>query len=242
MKWICTFTFFFMFLVFPETLHANVISTLDILHIEDDDEYILEWGAQSSGQEINASERMVSILFEDGYMKEVFSKDQRKSEKLVLQKQTKAQESSKYEVVTLNFSREKDKFTVGADAVSLYVLDTPRSDMVSFKNPKNDVEKKAKKILDAVTFQQQSHIYRIINEKRPDSPYLFALNDISEWHQFLQNSQNDYSAEEWNSITINLYHRLLDAQQHDHKLGMPFLSWDPSTRSILCYVHYSRYK
>ncbi|WP_158735105.1 hypothetical protein [Alteribacillus sp. YIM 98480] len=231
----------------PDNFFSDSTSTVEILHISDDDEYLLEWTGSSETYNEVSFQQGFTLLFEDGYLKDTSSAWSEHQNDLNITKQTKAEESSRYHLLTFHYAEEDSEFSFVWSEDKLYVLDTPMTDMHSFKDPRSKEDEKAKNILDAVIEQQQDHIERIIREEAnlPHDTLLFPLEDLNKWKMITDPASNNHlPLEQLEEMWGGIYKKLLEGNRKyrsENKRGMPFISWDEKQRKLSLFIHYSHF-
>ncbi|SDH49611.1 hypothetical protein SAMN05192534_106102 [Alteribacillus persepolensis] len=230
----------------PDNIFSELSSSVEILHISDDDEYLLEWEANADTLNNVSLLQEFSLLFEDGYLKDASSSWTEEHDEITITKKTTAEESSRYHLITFHSAKTDDTFTFDWSEDTLYVLDTPMTDMHSFKKPKTKDDEKSKKILDAVINQQKDHIKRIIREEANlhQDVLLFPLEDIAAWKKLTNPDSPSHLPlakleDMWGNIYATLLH--VSKNQPKSKKGMPFLSWDEKQQKMALYIHYSHF-
>ncbi|MFB4164757.1 hypothetical protein ACE1TI_13240 [Alteribacillus sp. JSM 102045] len=230
-----------------EKIFSASDSEVEILHITDDDEYLLEWTGRSETFNKVSFQQGFSLLFEDGYLKDLSSAWSENQKELNISKQTTAEESSRYHLLTFHYAEGILDFSFSWSEDELYVLDTPMTEMHSFKFPRSKEDEKAKNILDAVIRQQQDHIERIIREEAnlPEEVMLFPLEDINNWKVITDpSSDNHLPLHELEEMWGGIYTKLLESSRKyrsEGKKGMPFISWDSEQRKLSLFIHYSHF-
>jgi hypothetical protein len=146
----------------PNATYTEASSNLEFLQSTDEDEYKLRWDTLSVLNEQAAIRQDVSLLFEDGVLKDTMSKWEENTELLTQQKEVQAEDSGHYEVITFHHAelrRPNNEFR-SAQLISydeLYVIDSPLSPLHAFKIPESDEDKESKRILDYILEQQQAY-------------------------------------------------------------------------------------
>ncbi|MED1601222.1 hypothetical protein [Alkalihalophilus marmarensis] len=146
----------------PNATYTEASSNLEFLQSTDEDEYKLRWDTLSVLNEEAAIRQDVSLLFEDGVLKDTMSKWEENTELLAQQKEVSAEDSGHYEVITFHHAelrRPNNQFR-SAQAISfdqLYVIDSPLSPLHAFKIPETAEDKESKRILDYILEQQQTY-------------------------------------------------------------------------------------
>ncbi|WP_026700297.1 hypothetical protein [Salibacterium aidingense] len=227
----------------PERLFSMADSTIDILHIADEDEYQLEWEGRLETHEPCETLQVKTLLFEDGYVKESSTAWAEQRSQLASVKQTASEDTSRYDVISYFAVKDAPVFSFDWDEAELYVLDTPMTDLHSFKEAKSREEQKAKQMIDTIIRQQQSHIKRIIRDKKDlsEETKLFPLNDRKQWKAIMASSILSPSVLE--DVWLDIFHKLVeetDKHNTTEKKGMPFVGWDQHHKKLTLYIHYGK--
>ncbi|WP_100372451.1 hypothetical protein [Bacillus sp. FJAT-45037] len=146
----------------PNASFIEASSNVEFLQSMDEDEYKLKWDTLSVLNEVAPLRQDVSLLFEDGVLKDTMAKWEENTDLLGQDKEVSAEDSGHYEVITFHHAelrRANDEFrsaqTMSTD--QLYVIDSPLSALHAFKIPETEEDKESKRILDYILDQQQSY-------------------------------------------------------------------------------------
>ncbi|MDQ0299701.1 hypothetical protein J2S78_002121 [Salibacterium salarium] len=216
-------------------------SLVDILHITDEDEYIIEWTGSSETSDETDTQQSITFLFDDGYLKDLSSGWSEESDHVSITKQTLSEDSSRYNAISFHFMTKTPAFSYDWSESMLYVFDTPMTELHSFKKPKSKEEEKSQQVLDTIIKQQQNHIRRIIKDKASlkSDVKLFPLYDTTAWKSLEKSPAFPHTHVE--EIWSDIYQKLMEERkelQADNKKGMPFISWNKNSRQLSLYIHY----
>ncbi|WP_100398348.1 hypothetical protein [Bacillus sp. FJAT-44742] len=236
----------------PKASYEAAETSLDILHIEDDDEYILEWSISSSLNEEASLRQDLSLFFENGYLRDVMTVWEEDSKDLSFKKKLKGEDSNKFEVLTLHHAeilkdQEGWKSRQSMSHDTLYVLDSPFTDLHSFKNnPSSSEDQDSKEVLDYIMEQQLNHVEKGLRKhfSLEEDIDLYPITAITSWYEappaFLPEDRVDAFI---GTIWETLYHHvLLDKKSasgtKDVPLGhsMPFIAWSQEEQCIYLIV------
>ncbi|KHF41827.1 hypothetical protein [Halalkalibacter okhensis] len=146
----------------PTATFDEATSHIDFLAMEDEDEYILDWNVTSVLNQSAYLRQDVSLLFEDGYLKDTLSTWRENTDTINIEKDVKSDDSGHYRVVTfhhaeLHYPNDEIKSAQKLSFDQLYVIDSPLSPLHAFRTPKTEEEKESKRILDYILQQQQDY-------------------------------------------------------------------------------------
>lgn len=174
----------------PENIFVTSESFIEVLHISDEDEYIMEWTGNSETMDKTDAQQVITFLFEDGYVKDLSSAWSEGENDVSAAKQILSEDSSRYNAISFHYATKAPVFSYDWSETALYVFDTPMTDLHSFKKPKSKEENKSQQVLDTIINQQQDHIIRIIREKAElsEDELLFPLYDVKTWKTIINAS------------------------------------------------------
>src|SRR5699024_8514920 len=110
---------------------------IQLLEIKDEDEYQLQWEYYSTTSQPAYLRKDVSLLFENGQLVDIQSKEKNKKKHIENEKVYDGEDSGKHEVITFHYAEThypKDVFKskrVMTDDY-LYIIDSPLSPIMSF--------------------------------------------------------------------------------------------------------------
>lgn len=136
-------------------------SSINFQSFEDEDEYRLNWEVSSKLDQEAYLRQDVSLLFEDGYLKDTLSKWKEKTDFVEMEKEVQSDDSGHYRVVTfhhaeLHYPNEEIKSAQSLSFDQLYVIDSPLSPLHAFRVPDTEEEHESKRILEYILSQQQT--------------------------------------------------------------------------------------
>ncbi|WP_207634111.1 hypothetical protein [Halalkalibacter urbisdiaboli] len=146
----------------PNASFDVAFSLIELQSMEDDDEYILRWGTESKLNQKAYLRQDVSLLFEDGNLKDTLSFWKEDTDTIKQKKLVEGEDSGHYKVVTfhhaeLHYPNDIIKSAQTLSFDELYVIDSPLSPLRAFRTPETDEDKESKRILDHILEQQQKH-------------------------------------------------------------------------------------
>ncbi|MGO4887163.1 hypothetical protein ACJ2A9_05340 [Anaerobacillus sp. MEB173] len=153
------------FPVDEDVSYLTAITTLSLLHLDDEDEYTLKWELSSSLDQLTYLRHDISLLFEDGRLRDTMSSWEENSESLYNKKEIKGEDSGHFEAISFHHSENhypddliKSRQQMSYDEI--YIIDSPLSPLQSFRQPKNSQDIEGKKLLDNILNQQLQHIWQ----------------------------------------------------------------------------------
>ncbi|MFD2704271.1 hypothetical protein [Salibacterium lacus] len=258
-KWICVFLVLFLIPGASET-HASLFKKHEELHYErpdhhfsknagtitihhtlDNDEYVLESKGTLETKVPADKQQAQIILMEDGYVKDSAAAWSENESDITVLKQTASEDSGRYDLTGFYGMKNAPVYTYDWSSNSLYVLDTPISDLHSFSIADSKEEKRTGKMMDTIIRQQQQHVKRFIKDSA-DLPESFRLFPLTDWKKYMTPSVSGLSPDTAEKAWQDVYHTIVDvtaSQQKQRKKVMPFLSWDKKRKTLSLYIHYS---
>lgn len=170
----------------PNATFEEASSHIQFQTMEDEDEYTLDWAVTSVLNQDAYLRQDVSLLFEDGYLKDTLSTWQENTSTIQMEKDVKSDDSGHYRVVTfhhaeLHYPNDEIKSAQTLSFDQLYVIDSPLSPLHAFRIPTTEEEKESKRILDYILKQQQDYDWDSLFEyyNLPRDSYLrIPLTDL----------------------------------------------------------------
>lgn len=142
--------------------YVEASSSLQVLKLNDQDEYTLSWSSRSTLDERVQLRHDLSLLFEDGVLKDTMSEAKQNSDRILLEKKIHGEDSGHYEIISFHHAEihypndeKKSKHKMSTD--ELYVIDSPLSPLTSFRTPNTEKEMESKRILDNIVHQNLSY-------------------------------------------------------------------------------------
>ncbi len=146
----------------PTAFYNEASSHIEFQKTEDNDEYMLDWTVKSVLNQPAYLRQDVSLLFEDGYLKDTQSGWRENTDIIQLEKDVRSEDSGHYKVVTfhhaeLHYPNDliKSAHTLSFD--ELYIIDSPLSPLHSFRIPVTKEDQESKRIFDYILSQQQQY-------------------------------------------------------------------------------------
>ncbi|WP_100406813.1 hypothetical protein [Bacillus solitudinis] len=162
----------------PQATFDVATSQLALQSIEDEDEYRLKWQTKSLLNQSAYLRQDVSLLFEDGYLKDILSTWEENTNQIIQDKSVLGEDSGHYKVITfhhaeLHYPNDVIKSAQTLSFDELYVIDSPLSSLHSFRTPDNEKDLESKRILDYILEQQQKYDWDDLFEyyQIPDEKY-----------------------------------------------------------------------
>ncbi|MBU8905730.1 hypothetical protein [Desertibacillus haloalkaliphilus] len=148
----------------PNVNYLETSTSLQVLLLEDEDEYTLDWNTESSLDQVAYLRQDLSLLFEDGRLKETMSTWQEDSQSLSLEERVAGEDSGHFEAISfhhaeMHYPNDEIKSSQKMSYDQLYVIDSPLTPLQSFKEPSNGKEREAKTILDSIVSQQLNYVW-----------------------------------------------------------------------------------
>ncbi|WNF37773.1 hypothetical protein RJD24_04775 [Bacillaceae bacterium IKA-2] len=144
---------------------SEVTTTLQLIDLNDDDEYTLEWKTTSETTDKIDLSHDIALLFEDGRLIEMMSLAKEKNTLLTQKLKIFGEDSGHFEAITFHYRQKyypndiiKSLQSVSHD--QLYVLDSPLSPIETFKKPRTSIEIDGKKILDTIIQQNLQYSWQ----------------------------------------------------------------------------------
>lgn len=143
---------------------VHVKTAITLLDQNDKDKYTIEWKTSSSIKDRLYIGYDISLLFEDGRLKDTLMITKEKSEKLFQKKKVAGEDSGHFESITFHYGQlhYPNDITKSVQSMSydqLYVLDSPLSPLEYFKAPKTPSEEDGKRILDTIIQQNLQYTW-----------------------------------------------------------------------------------
>ncbi len=222
-------------------------TTIELIDETDEDEYTLLWKTASEIDEKAFLSHDISLLFEDGRLKEKMSLVIENSNKLSQKTRLSGEDSGHFEAITFHYGQinYQNNITKSIQSMSydqLYVLDSPLSAIEIFKEPKTDSEKEGKRILDTIiqqnleyTWQELINYFHIQSENYHHVP----LTNLAKFnHQVLPDLTMDETKELLATTWGGVYkYYFLGVEKHDGTIKSPIGSSVPLVLFHKSYSH-----
>ncbi|ARK29389.1 hypothetical protein [Halalkalibacter krulwichiae] len=146
----------------PNASYLEAESHIEFQTMDDEDEYTLNWKTSSVLDQNAYLRQDVSLLFEDGYLKDTLSIWKENTSTINMEKDVTSDDSGHYRIVTfhhseLHYNNDEIKSAQKLSFDQLYVIDSPLSPLHAFRIPSTEEEKESKRILDYILMQQQDY-------------------------------------------------------------------------------------
>ncbi|WP_413380185.1 hypothetical protein [Alkalihalobacillus sp. 1P02AB] len=146
----------------PNTRYIEIRTELDLSSVKNEKEYVLTWETHSMLDQKSYLRQDVSLLFEDGFLKDVLSTWKENTEAILQTKEVTGEESGRYQAITFHYAElhQGNDSIKSAQALShdeLYVIDSPLSKIYAFKEPQTLEEKESKRTIDYIITQKQHY-------------------------------------------------------------------------------------
>lgn len=143
---------------------AKTTTFLQLVEQNDEDEYILKWKTNSEINEKVYLSHDISLLFEDGRLKETMSTIAEEQARISQKSKINGEDSGHFEAITFHYRQMHypNDITKSVQHMSydqLYILDSPLSPLEVFKEPKTNSEKEGKRVLDTIIKQNLEYTW-----------------------------------------------------------------------------------
>jgi hypothetical protein len=222
---------------------VNANTSLILINQNDEDEYTLEWKTNSEIDEKLSIGHDISILFEDGRLKETLAKTKENSNKLSQTAKIAGEDSGHFEAITFHYGQidypnDIKKSVQSMSYDQIYILDSPLSAIEYFKSPKTPSEEEGKRVLDTIIKQNLEYTWEELID-------FFEIN-INNYHSVPLTSLYEYNYLPLPNLTMedtqemvaytwtSLYqHYFLGIEKYDGKTVSPIGSSVP----LILYHH-----
>lgn len=148
---------------------SKVTTTLQLIDLNDEDEYTLEWKTTSETTGKIDLSQDISLLFEDGRLLETLSSANEKNDLLTQKLKIAGEDSGHFEAITFHYRQKHypNDITKSLQLMSydqLYILDSPLSPIEYFKKPRTAAEIDGKRILDTIIQQNLQYSWQELIE------------------------------------------------------------------------------
>jgi hypothetical protein len=142
-----------------ETSFASATTKLFLYDQRDEDEYVLKWITTSDIGKSVYLRQDIGFLFADGLLIEKASKWEESSQLLKQSKKIFSEDSGHYQAVAfhqgeIHYGKKAINSSQHMSYDQLYVIDSPKTKLHSFKLAQSEAEKQWKQVLDHATMQQ----------------------------------------------------------------------------------------
>ncbi|MCF6137905.1 hypothetical protein [Pseudalkalibacillus berkeleyi] len=148
----------------PKIFFEKTDTVLNVPKKHDEDEYTIQWDVESTLGKKAYLRQDISLLFEDGMLKETLSKWGENTNQILQEKTINNEDSGHFEAISfhhaeLHYPNDVIRSAQSMSYDQLYVIDSPLKPLESFKDPETEEDKINKKILDHATNQQLKVIW-----------------------------------------------------------------------------------
>lgn len=204
---------------------SKVTTALQLIDLNDEDEYTLEWKTTSETTEKINLGHDIALLFEDGRLVEMMSLAKENNTLLTQKLKVAGEDSGHFEAITFHYRQKyyPNDIIKSLQAMSydqLYVLDSPLSPLETFKKPSNPAEIDGKRILDTIIQQNSLYLWQeLIDYFHIDSKnyHLVPLTSVAKFNEkTLPNLTTDETKELLGTTWSSLYkHYFLGIEKQD---------------------------
>ncbi|GAF66259.1 hypothetical protein BTS2_3159 [Bacillus sp. TS-2] len=144
----------------PQLSYAEAFTNLELESVIDENQYKLKWTTQSLLEQNAYLRQDVSLLFEDGYLKDIQSTWKENTEAIIQTKEVKGEDIGQYRSITFHHAEiHQDNQPITSvqtlSSTYLYLIDSPLKKISAFKNPNNLEEKETKRTIDYLVDERQ---------------------------------------------------------------------------------------
>ncbi|WP_066173441.1 hypothetical protein [Bacillus marinisedimentorum] len=143
----------------PELAFTQAETKLMLLKEKDADEYTLKWEVDSTLPRKVYLRQDISLLFEEGVLKDILNQWEEEADSLNLEKKVTAEDSNHFQSLSfhygeVHYQNDHIRSVQKMSSDHLYVIDSPMTALESFRVPSTEEEKEWKRIIDHATNQQ----------------------------------------------------------------------------------------
>ncbi|WLD92066.1 hypothetical protein [Alkalihalobacillus sp. AL-G] len=148
----------------PSVAFTSANTSLTLLEEKDEDEYSIRWRTNSTIGKKAYLRQDITLLFEDGRLKDTMSKWMENIDRLEQEKTISSEDSGHFEAISfhhaeLHYPNDIIKSAQTMSYDQLYVIDTPLQPLESFETPETFEDENNKKVLDHATAQQLKMVW-----------------------------------------------------------------------------------
>ncbi len=222
-------------------------TTLKLIAHNDEDEYTIEWKTSSQTNEEMFISHDISLLFEDGRLRETLTHAKENINKLTQKIKVAGEDSGRYEAITFHYGEIRYPYDIIKSVQSMsydqiYVLDSPLSPTEYFKQPESPSEIEGKRILDTIiqqnlqyTWEDLSTYFHIDSSKYYSIPLtsLYKYNDLT-LPGLSQSQTNEIIRQTWGVLYKSYF---LGVEKQDGTIASPIGSSVPLVLYHKSYTH-----
>lgn len=204
---------------------SKVTTALQLIDLNDEDEYTLEWKTASETTEKIDLGQDIALLFEDGRLVELMSLAKRKTSSLTQKLKFSGEDSGHFEAITFHYRQKyyPNDIIKSLQAMSydqLYVLDSPLSPIETFKKPSTAAEIEGKKILDTIIQQNLQYLWQELTDYFNINSEKYHVVPLTSLAKFNDKTLPNLSAEETKELLGTTWsalykHYFLGIEKHD---------------------------
>lgn len=209
---------------FPEDDQVSFVeqgTEIQLLELKDANEYYLEWQYYSLTDTPVYLRQDVSLLFENGMLVDKKWTTSNTKDKIKGKSIFKGEDSGRHEAISFHYAEIhypediiKSKRAMSSDI--LYIIDSPLSPIMTFKEPNTTMEQRSKELLDSIIDQQLSYVWDGLIEE-------FQINQ-GEYLQIPFNEITKYETEPLYTFTMeetsNIIGKLWESLYRHYILGI----------------------
>jgi uncharacterized membrane-anchored protein len=139
-------------------------TTIKLVDQVDEDEYKIKWDVKSETNKPVYLRQDISLLYEDGWLKDIFSKWEENKAELKQTKKISSEDSGHFEAISfhhaeIHYPNDVIKSAQRMSYDELYVIASPLHPLESFKVPNSTREKDDQIVLDHAKSQQLKYVW-----------------------------------------------------------------------------------
>ncbi|WP_096201260.1 hypothetical protein [Bacillus sp. FJAT-45350] len=221
----------------PGVQYTDATTSLKVLLLEDEDEYTLEWDTTSTLDEVAYLRHDISLLFEDGRLKDTMSSWKEESEAISMNEKINGEDSGHYEAISfhhseLHYPNDEIKSRQKMSYDELYIIDSPFTPLTSFKVPASEEDIESKRILDYIVKQQLTYVWEELLEYYNIPKDTYKKIPLTELHMYetkpLPSLDEKQTTKVLGSIWEGIYkHYVLGVSKHEGEVIDPIGSSVP---------------
>ncbi|MCT8139735.1 hypothetical protein H1D32_19715 [Anaerobacillus sp. CMMVII] len=228
--------------------YKHVETTIELIDQNDEDEYTLIWKTKSEINEKLYLSHDISLLFEDGRLKEILTQAKENSSKLTQSLKIAGEDSGHYEAISyhygqLHYPNDITKSVQSMSYDQIYILDSPLSPLVYFKSPETTEEQEGKRVLDTIINQNLQYNweelidYFQINSENYHSVPLTSLHKYgyTTFPELTSEESRELIAQTWGAI---YQYYFLGIEKQDGTVVSPLASSVPLILYHKTYSHF----
>lgn len=226
---------------------TSLVTKILFVDRNDEDEYTLEWKISSEIQEKVYLSHDISLLFEDGRLKDTLSVAKKNNPNLNQKLKIDGEDSGHYQAITFHYREFHYPNNISKSIQSMsmdeiYVLDSPLSRLEVFKEPKTESEIEGKRILDTIIGQNQHYTWQELIDYfqiKSENYHALPLTKLSVYNNKPLPELSFEQTQEMLALTWEaIYkHYFLGIEKHDGTTVSPLGSTEPLIMFHKSYTH-----